>query len=195
MTEETAAAAKAATRRFNLASAALIAEIIGGLAVVISLIFVGLQLAQANKLQRNAAMQQQIDAVTMLSRQVIDTPFLSDSFRKANRGEQLTMDERVKLEAFLMYADRTWEGLYLQYLDGQIDRDLWEAHRAQALPVNNAPVARAVWGARRMWFTPKYRAFRDAELATPSTELMTYDHFDALEKLQPLAPAAEPPKQ
>jgi hypothetical protein len=176
-------------RLLNLRSAALVAEIIGGLAVVVSLIFVGVQLAQANKLERNAAMQRQVDAVTMLSRQVIDTPGLSDSFGRANRGETLTRDEKVRLDAFLTYADRTWEGLYLQYLDGQIDKDLWAAHRSQALPVNNSPVSRVVWNARKDWYTPKYRAFREAELATATGEVMSYDYFKALEKPQPIAPA------
>jgi hypothetical protein len=175
---------------------AVIAEIVAAAAVVTSLIFVGVQLAQANKLERNAAMQRQIEAVTLLSRSVIDTPALSDMFVRANGGEQLTRDEQVKLEAFLLYADRTWEGLYLLYLDGQIDKDLWEAHRAQALPVNNALAAKAVWNARRGWFTPRYRAFRDNELATNADKLLNYDHFDALRKPQPPAPvAAEAPAQ
>lgn len=174
---------------------AVVAEVVAAVAVVISLLFVGFQLAQANKLERNAAMQRQIESVTLLSRSVIDTPEISDYFRKANRGEQLTIEEMVKLEAFLMYADRTWEGLYLLYLDGQIDKDLWEAHRAQALPVNNAPAAQAVWKARRTWFTPRYRAYRDNELATSTGVTMTYEHFEALRKPQPPAPAAaEAPK-
>jgi hypothetical protein len=169
---------------------AVVAEIIAAAAVVTSLIFVGVQLAQGNKLERNAAMQRQIEAVTGLSRAVIDTPQLSDMFRRANGGEEMTRDDQVKLEAFLLYADRTWEGLYLLYLDGQIDKDLWEAHRSQALPVNKAPASIAVWKARRMWFTPRYRAFRDNEVATNKGDTLNYDYFDALRKLQP--PAAPP---
>src|ERR1700733_11244361 len=87
-------------RRLGLDGWAKIAEIVGGLAVIISLTFVGVQLAQANKLERNAAMQRQIEAVTTLSRSVIDQPQLSDMFVRANRGEMLSRDEQVKLEAF-----------------------------------------------------------------------------------------------
>lgn len=180
--------------RLTLASAALIAEIIGGLAVVVSLLFVGFQLAQGNKLERNAAMQRQIEAVTTLSRAVIDQPELSDMFGRANRGEELKRDEEVKLEAFLLYADRTWEGLYLLYLDGQIDKDLWEAHRSQALPVNKTPVSMAVWKARRMWFTPRYRAFRDSELAAGRGDTLDYDYFNALRKPPPAPASTDGPK-
>jgi hypothetical protein len=186
--------APAKVRRLGLDGLAKIAEIVGGLAVVISLIFVGVQLAQANKLERNAAMQRQIEAVINLQRSVMDKPDLLSAIGRASRGEPLTPIERVNVDAYVMYSDHTWEGLYLQYLDGQIDKDLWEADRAQAQLVNNNPVFMAVWEARRMWFTPRYRAFRDAELANGTGELMNWDYFKALEKPQPAAPAPAAPK-
>ena len=193
--EEQVAPAAATTRVLNLRSAALVAEIVGGLAVVVSLIFVGVQLAQANNLERNAAMQRQVEAVTNLQSSVIERPAIIAALSKAARGEELSIYDRLNVESFLLYSDRTWEGLYLQYLDGQIDRDLWEAHRAQARPLHNSPAARAVWDARRMWFTPRYRAFRDNEIATGTGDTLNYDYFDALRKPQPPAPApAEAPK-
>ncbi len=185
----------AATKRLiNLRSAALVAEIVGGLAVIVSLIFVGVQLAQANKLERNAAMQRHVEAVTNLQSSAIERPAIIEAFGKAARGDELSISERINVESFLMYSDRTWEGLYLQYLDGQIERDLWEAHRAQARPLHSSPTAKAVWSARRLWFTPRYRAFRDAELATGIGVQLNYDYFEALEKPQTAAPApAETP--
>lgn len=189
-TPESSLTAKAP--RLGLDGLAKIAEIIGGLAVVVSLIFVGVQLAQANKLERNAAMQRQIEVVAALQRSAMDAPDLLSAIARAGRGEPLTPIERVKIDAYVMYSDHTWEGLYLQYLDGQIDKDLWDADRAQAQSLNNHPVFRAVWNARRMWFTPRYRAFRDAELANGTGELLNWDYFRALEKPQPVAPAPEP---
>jgi hypothetical protein len=161
----------------------------------VSLIFVGVQLAQANKLERNAAMQRQVEAVAALQRSAMDAPDLLSAIARAGRGEPLTIAERVKVDAYVMYSDHTWEGLYLQYLDGQIDKDLWDADRAQAQLLNNHPVFRAVWNARRMWFTPRYRAFRDAELASGTGDLLNYDYFKALEKPQPAAPEPAAPAQ
>ena len=45
-----------------------------------------------------------------------------------------------------------------------------------------------------MWFTPRYRAFRDAELASGTGVLLNWDYFKALEKPQPAAPAPAAPK-
>ena len=123
----------------------------------------------------------------------MDAPDLLSAIARAGRGEPLTPIERVKIDAYVMYSDHTWEGLYLQYLDGQIDKDLWDADRAQAQLLNNHPVFRAVWNARRMWFTPRYRAFRDAEFASGTGELLNWDYFKALEKPQPSAPAPATP--
>lgn len=186
--EEVAPTAAATKRLINLRSAALVAEIVGGLAVVVSLIFVGLELAQANKLERNAAMQRQIAAVTALQQSVTDQLDVVSALGRAARGEPLTPLERVKVEAYVMFSDHTWEGLYLQYLDGQVDKDLWEAQRTQARLINNNPVFRAVWNERRVWFTPRYRAFRDAEFASATSEEMNWDYFKALERPQPAAP-------
>lgn len=172
---------------------ALVAEIIGGLAVVVSLVFVGVQLAQANKLERNAAMQRQIAAVTTLQQSVSDRPDVLSALGRASRGEPLTPLERIQVEGYVMFSDHTWEGLYLQYLDGQVDKDLWEAQRAQARILNNNPVFRKVWNERRAWFTPSYRAFRDAELASATGEVMSWDYLKALEKPQPAASAPETP--
>lgn len=174
--------------------AAAIAEVIGAIGVMISLVFVGLQMKQANKLARSAAQQKQIDAVATLSRQPLEAPGFADLYIRANLGMALTLEERIKLESVLVNVDRVWEGLHLLYVDGQIDKDLWEAHRAQALSaLLGYPAARAVWNARKAWFTPEYRAFRDAELAAMGGELASYDYFNALEA--PQAPALAQPQK
>lgn len=60
---EAVAAPPAARRSGWLRDAALIAEVIGAVAVVISLIFVGIQVALANDLARDAAEQKQIESM------------------------------------------------------------------------------------------------------------------------------------
>lgn len=176
-----------------LQDAGSIADLIGAVGVMVSLVFVGVQMAQANKLARSAAQQRQIDAVARLSRQPLEAPGFADLYARANLGMALTLEERIKIESVLVNVDRVWEGLHLLYVDGQIDKDLWEAHRTQALSaLLRYPVARAVWNARKAWFTPEYRAFRDAELAATGGDVANYDYFEALETPKPVL--TQPPK-
>jgi hypothetical protein len=57
---------------------ASLAEIIGAIGVMVSLIFVGLQVMQANQLAREAAEQKQIEAIGSLSRIIAENPRLRE---------------------------------------------------------------------------------------------------------------------
>lgn len=150
---------------FRLKKAALVAEVIGAAAVVISLIFVGVQVAQSNALAREAAEQKQIEAIGNLSRIVAENPFLSEAMAKAEAGETLTPGEMVGFTSLDIYAQRTWEALYFQYQAGRVDPELWEAHRELARAIQNRPISQSVWVQSKQFFSKSYRDFRDSEVA------------------------------
>lgn len=142
---------------------ALVAEIIGAAAVVVSLVFVGLQLNEANKLARSAATKAQIDQLTEYGR-VTFPANAAELVTKVRLGQPLTPVEQTQMGLMQAYIERSQEGLYYQYLDGKIDPDLWEAHRAQirATQVNN-PYDEAFWSAGKNFYSPRYREFREAD--------------------------------
>jgi hypothetical protein len=149
--------------------AASIADIIGAIGVMISLVFVGLQVAQANKLARAAAQQKQIESVRDLSRVMIENPHIAPLVGK--RDAELTPAERVFAVAFTTYSERTWEALYEQYRQGLVDSEVWEAHRRHARSVQADPVNQAVWKLRKHWYSERYQKFRDADGANPADKL------------------------
>jgi hypothetical protein len=168
---------------------ALIAEIIAAVAVVVSLMFVGLQLAQANALARDEARQNQIKSVGDISRMVVENPQLADIIARASAGETLSRADQVTATSYMTFAERTWEALYYQYLDGKIDAELWEAHRIQARVQQALPLNRAVWEQRKLWFTKRYREFREADGAGVSPSPAVYELTPAAPQ-QPAAPRA-----
>lgn len=167
--------------------AAAIAEVVGAIGVMISLVFVGLQMQQANKLARNAAQQKQIESIRDISRLIIENPVIGDLLTR-KPGAELTPSERVFLFAFMSYGERMWEGLYEQYRQGLVDPEVWEAHRRQARAVQADPLNEAVWQVRKGWYSERYQKFRDADSAGPMPTKLSYD----LEA--PAAPPAQPPK-
>ena len=156
--------------------AAAIAEVVGAIGVMISLVFVGLQVAQANKLARSAAQQKQIESIRDISRLMIENPVLADILTR-KPGVEMTGSERVLAVAFMSYAERMWEGLYEQYRQGLIDPQTWEAHRRQARAVQAEPLNEAVWQLRKGWYSERYQKFRDADGAGPTPSKLSYD-FD-----------------
>ena len=54
----------------------------------------------------------------------------------------------------------------MQYQDGLIDEELWQAHNRQTqAAINDNPVMVELWTARREFFMPAYRAYRDVAYA------------------------------
>jgi hypothetical protein len=144
---------------------ALVAELVAAAGVIVSLVFVGLQLMQGNALAREAAEQKQIEAIGNLFRIVAESPFLSEAIAKAEAGETLTPGEMVGFTSLDTYAQRTWEALYFQYRAGRVDPELWDAHRELARAIQNRPISQAVWAQQKQFFSKSYRDFRDSEVA------------------------------
>ncbi len=174
----------------TLRPAALIAEIVGAVAVVISLVFVGLQVAQANDLARDAAEQKQIESMGRLSLVVVENPQLADVMARATAGLDVSPGEQLHLTSYLMFVERTQEALYWQYLNGQIDPGLWEAHRLQGQAAQNSPLIQAIWQSRKAFFSKRYREFRDEETRKAGGATLNYDVLPA-----PAAPAQPAPPQ
>lgn len=145
---------------------ASIAEIIGAIGVMVSLVFVGLQVMQANQLAREAAEQKQIESIGSLSRILAENPHLAELWARAMAGEKLNPAELVSATSMITHGQRIWEALYYQYRAGRVSQELWEAHQTQAKAIQNTPMSQAVWAQRKLWFSKSYREFRDGDAAT-----------------------------
>jgi hypothetical protein len=164
---------------------ASIADILGAVGVMVSLVFVGIQLMQANKLARSAAQQKQIESIRDISRMMIENPVLGDILTR-KPGAEMSDRERVTAVAFMSYGERMWEGLYEQYRQGLVDPETWEAHRRQARAVQADPLNQAVWKLRKHWYSERYQKFRDADNAS-TTDRLSYD-LDPPKPPEPSAP-------
>lgn len=144
-----------------------ISQIVAVVAIFCSLVAVLVQMRQTNRLLRNQARRDQIDGIKSISEAFYRTPGLADLVARAGEGglEALSEAGRMQLIAFQTAAERTWEAMHQQFLDGQIDAALWQAHLEQARATwRTSPAVRAVWAARAHFFTAQYRAFHAAEI-------------------------------
>jgi hypothetical protein len=168
-----------------------IADLIGAVAVVVSLIFVGFQIRQANTLAREAAEQKQIESIGSLSRLLAENSHLAEVWARAMAGEKLSPAEQVRVTSMITYGQRIWEALYYQYRAGRVPQELWDAHRAQAKAIQNSPMSKAVWEQRKQWFSKSYREFRESDGAGEGA----YTPASLPRAPEQAAPPAEAPKQ
>jgi hypothetical protein len=99
-----------------------IAEIIGVLGVIGSLIFVAFEIRQNNELLAAEARAKQHDNRSQNSnRQFIENPHLAELVLKSNNGQQLTDIEQYTIERFFNQTLLDFQFVYVEYLRGQFD--------------------------------------------------------------------------
>jgi len=119
-------------KKMVLEQYALIAEILGSVAVVISLLFVGAQLARANRESRVATMQ------SAMFREIENSFRFADhagAWDKVMTGQPLADGEELRTGVVLYNAFMTdSEYRFRQFKAGYLDSRMWEA-RVAALPL------------------------------------------------------------
>ncbi len=115
----------------NLQKWALVAEIAGGIAVVLSLIFVGLEIRQSSEetLQNTRALevsayQDLISQISTMNMLVISDPSFAELYDRMMLGEDpQNATERRRIDAFFILSARHGDMAYRQYRAGLIDQD------------------------------------------------------------------------
>lgn len=146
----------------NLSDIASIASIISSISVAITLIFLALQVRQAEKNQRAMMQQGRADRVSSQALKVAD-PNLSPVFNKGTqRPEELTREE---LDQFLTIARAlllSGEDSFLQHRAGLLDERAYRSFVTGTRWMLAAwPGLRAVWRLMSGQYGPDYAKFMD----------------------------------
>ena len=125
---------------------ALIAEIVGGIAIVLSLIFVGMQIRQNSEISQVNAYQELVSQITLMNTLRVQDGAFAALFWRFDHGEQPQDDtERARLEAFLYMVFRHGDLAYRQYDKRLIDRDGLISVLAPTRSFLNTELGKQVW--------------------------------------------------
>jgi hypothetical protein len=126
-------------------------ELIGAVAVVLSLLYLTTQVKQANKLARGQTRQRMVEqAQHEVYQGMVAEPSIMKSMYKQ---EPLSETEWIRLAGWLLAAMRQREYEWFQHKDGNIDEELWIAYRS--VVTIHLGTART----RNWWETNASRAF------------------------------------
>jgi hypothetical protein len=144
----------------SLGDLASFASLISSVAVLVSLLFLGLQIRQANRNQRSLMQQgRSTRNVDLLSR-LID-PKLSELLLRVSRGETVSDAEYLTLYAYMASVFWSYEDCFFQSRSGTLDAQSWASDVITLRRLLCNPVYRAVWKAVRSGIGDEYRAFLD----------------------------------
>jgi hypothetical protein len=143
---------------------ALVAEIISAAAIVLSLIFVGLQVSQGNKetaanteALRSQVRESMLSADLAMLNKALDFPELIDyNFRMEGKSE-----EDIRRMVVWMYQfNRTRENYWVQHQNGILDTDTYLSYRAPyvRMIINNEVASQSWMAEARHTLTPGFVA-------------------------------------
>jgi len=137
----------------NWEAISAIGQIVGAIAVVISLIYLAREIRSNARATRRTEMRSTLDAVTRFAQQVATHPDLAEL---RNRGfqdlESLEGTDRARFNSYMHALFRIVEDAYYQRLEGHLDPHRWRGYEAVLRDVNTSRGVQAWWRSHLHWF-------------------------------------------
>lgn len=139
-----------------------IGEIIGASAVVVSLVYLALQIRSQNiqaKLSALREMSRELRATTAM----FATHDMSDIFVRANEDYNSLSDaESVQLIVLTTNIFRAWENAFLESRGGNLDEDNWQTLSRDYTQTMGIPCARYIWALRKQNYDLGFQKYVDS---------------------------------
>ena len=152
-----------------------IAEVVGAVGVVVSLLYLALQIRMQNR-------QARLEVVNELARQrneysgsLADNHELAEVWlRGLNSYEDLSEVERVRFSAHIARMVRVMESLYQHRTEDQFAGENWEAFEQYIRDVFSYPGAQQWWRIRSSHFTQPFQAHVDGHITRAGEDANFY---------------------
>jgi hypothetical protein len=144
-----------------LSDLASVGSLVSGVAVVVSLVFLALQIRQANANQKSL-MQQGRSARTVDMLMKMSDPVLSETIIGAWRGD--ASGEPARIFAFYAFACAcfwNYEDSFLQFRAKKLEASGWATDELTLRSLLRNPAYRAVWRMARNGMNADYRSYLD----------------------------------
>ena len=113
----------------NWEAAGAIGEMVGAFAVVITLIYLSIQIRSSQRANKALVRETIATNYINLIRSDLDDPSLAEVFVKLQKDEELTDVEKHRLRKFSILNLRYFENILYQFENGLLDKKEWETYR------------------------------------------------------------------
>jgi hypothetical protein len=139
-----------------------IGDLLGGLGVIVTLIYLAIQIRQNTKSSRSQSYQAAVSAVSDWSREV---GMNTESCRVLQAGsmdlESLSDVERAQFNLIMASLIRNCENIHYQHINGAIDANTWSGWAKRTRSVLAPGGAQAWWRNNKSAYSPEFRRFVD----------------------------------
>jgi hypothetical protein len=158
-----------AVSRAQLEIWALVAEVIAAVAVVISVIYLGLQIADSNRLLRSQAHYNALSLAQRPLEMIVDNETLAGVVAQCDvRPAQATPTNWARCLNYYFMQFNAWEYMYYQRKDGSIPDELWRGADASFKHrVATKPGYRRFWSEYRIAFDEPFKGYAEQQFRRP----------------------------
>jgi hypothetical protein len=153
----------------NLETLANLGEFVSGVAVVLSLVYLAVQIRQNTRAQRTDSYARALDRIAQIQGRMSQEGELADILRKGLVDHrQLSERERIQFTWIFYEMFGAFEFIFHQSRGAALADDVWQRWSATLLWWLSFPGVRAWWDARPSPFTPSFTEFIESHRsATP----------------------------
>ena len=142
-----------------------IGEMIGAVAVVVSLIYFAVQIRQNTNAVAANTQQGLMDAVSTIQASLSEHPDLPGLFLKANANpDDLTPEEDVRIDFLAARIFGQYETAFIFYRKQLMEPDLWQPWDNGFAELVRVPALRKYWNEHRQWHSEAFRAHVDQHI-------------------------------
>ncbi|MGB3454872.1 MAG: hypothetical protein WBA35_00805 [Litorimonas sp.] len=168
-----------------------IGQTIAVVAIIASLIFVGVQVRQSAAAMRASAYQTSQDRMDRIRLAIVENNAVAEIYQLANTDASALSDVQLARLRMLLYVTVTsFESLHLDFVQTGAARRYWDRNRAMMTRVMDAPGPRAYWALFREEFDPVFA--RDLDVLMAGSHVLTAGRADWDAAFKSLAPKDTP---
>lgn len=142
-----------------------VGEIVAALAIVISIVFLAMEVRQntiAVRLSTLHDVKDTIREVNLIAAEQGDlAKILFEGFQDLTN---LNGEQKVRFYTYVHNLFLGYENLYLQHLGGALDTRHWLGMAQHMVDVSKVPGMQAYWKDRSQWFTEEFRSYWENEV-------------------------------
>lgn len=144
---------------------ATIANILASAAVVLTLVFIGIQLKQNSELTRMAAAQTSAQMMSTNLGRIIESPDLAELITREGAPESWSRPERLRATNFLSASFRHYEVLHTHRRFGVFEEELWGGTEARLRDNLDSAAIRDWWKESKPFYAKSFVAYVDEIVA------------------------------
>ena len=151
----------------NWSAVSAIADILAAIAVILTVIYLGIQIRKNTLATHSQTYQLATSALAEMAEIIGSSKELARIFRIGMiNPDKLDEDESAQFGYLGISLFRRFENVFFQYQSGMIDEDFWTGHRDNILWFFHRPGMQAWWKDRKFAFSKSFREFLDS--STPA---------------------------